>query len=161
MLTEAQLDPTRLSSARRISAAHLPWSANNMPWTFTGTFQTGQSLTNVVTLNYNDHAANPFVHTYHPDHDNLNALFSGVQPIGVESFGVKREVILRFTQPTTEYNSLTSGSTKLTGTYEENISFSGRTYVLGGVTTNETRTVSTRGTFQLNRISQIPHLSVP
>lgn len=161
VLTEAQLDPTRLSSARRVSAAHLPWSANNTPWTATGAFQTGQSLTNVITLNYNDHASNPFVHTYHPDHDNLNALFSAVQPIGVESFGVKREMILRFTQPTTEYNSLTSGSTKLTGTYEENISFIGRSYVLGGVTTNETRTVSTRGTFQLNRISQIPHLTVP
>ncbi len=160
-LTEAQLDPTRLASARRISAAHLPWSANNQTWTATGAFQTGRSMTNLVTVNYNDHASNPFVHTYHPDHDNLNALFNGVLPVGVESFGVKREIIFTFTDPPVEYNSLTSGSTRVEGTYEENISFIGRAYVLGNVTTNETRTVSTRGTFNLNRISTIPHLSVP
>lgn len=161
VLRESQLDPTRLASARRISAAHLPWSANNETWTATGAFRTGSSLTNVVVLNYNDHAANPFLHTYHPDHDNLNALFSGVLPIGVESFGVKREIILTFTEPPVEYNSLTSGSTRVEGAYEENISFIGRAYVLGQTTTNETRTVSTRGTFNLNRISTIPHLSVP
>lgn len=160
-VTETQLDPTRLSSARRISAAHLPWSPNNQFWTATGAFQTGRSLTNVVTINYNDHAANPFLHTYHPDHDNLNALFSGVQPIGVESFGVKREMVFTFTEPAVEYTSLTSGSTRVTGSYEETISFIGRAYVLGGVTTNETRTVSTRGTFILNRVSPISHLSQP
>ncbi len=160
-LSEAQLDPTRLSSARRISAAHLPWTPNNTTWTGTGLFQTGGSLTNTVVLNYNDHASNPFLHTYHPDHDNLNALFNAVQPVGVESFGVKREMILTFTEPPVEYNSLTSGSTRVEGTYEENISFIGRAYVLGNVTTNETRTVSTRGTFNLNRISTIDHLSVP
>lgn len=160
-LSEQQLDPTRIASARRISAAHLPWTPNNTTWTGAGAFQTGRSLTNTITLNYNDHASNPFLHTYHPDHDNLTAMFNGVQPIGVESFGVKREIILTFTQPSVEYNSLTSGSTRVEGSYQENISFIGRAYVLGGVTTNETRTVSTRGTFQLNRISPISHLSVP
>lgn len=160
-LTEQQLDPTRLASARRISAAHLPWSPNNTTWTGVGAFQTGRSLTNTIVLNYNDHASNPFLHTYHPDHDNLNALFNGVQPVGVESLGVKREMILTFTEPSVEYNSLTSGSTRVTGSYEETISFIGRAYVLGAVTTNETRTVSTRGTFILNRISTIDHLSVP
>ncbi len=160
-LSEQQLDPARLASARRISAAHLPWSPNNQPWIATGAFQTGSSMTNVVTLNYNDHASNPFLHTFHPDHDNLNALFNAVQPIGVESFGVKREIIFTFTDPPADYNSLTTGSTRVEGTYEENISFVGRAYTLGQTTTNETRTVSTRGSFNLNRISTIPYLSVP
>jgi hypothetical protein len=160
-LRESQLDPKQLDKARRISAAHLPWSANNTPWTFTGQFQTGSSMTNVVSLHYNDHASNPFVHTYHPDHDNLNALFSAVQPVGVESFGVSRKMILNFTQPAATYTSLTGGSTRVEGTFEEDITFTGRAYVLGGTPTNETRTVSTRGTFQLNRISPISHLTVP
>ncbi|MBI5801983.1 MAG: hypothetical protein HZA92_14825 [Verrucomicrobia bacterium] len=160
-LLERQLHPAHLAIARRVSAAHLPWSPNNTPWTATGEFKPARSLTNLITLNYNDHAANPFLHTYHPDHDNLNALFSAVQPVGVESFGVKREMILTFTEPPANYNSLTTGSTRVEGTFEENISFIGRSYVLAATTTNETRTVSTRGVFNLNRISTIGHLTVP
>ncbi|NDF01120.1 MAG: hypothetical protein EB034_23075, partial [Verrucomicrobia bacterium] len=160
-LREQQLDPQQLDKARRISAAHLPWSAANAPWNFTGTFQTGGSITNVVNLDYNDHASNPFLHTYHPDHDNLNATFNAVLPVGVESYGVRRTMVLTFTPPPLDYTSLTTGGTRMEGTYEENITLLGRAYVLGGVTTNETRTLSTRGSFSLNRISPIAHLSVP
>ena len=28
-----------------------------------------------------DHVANPFLHTYHPDHDNLNADFDATSPV--------------------------------------------------------------------------------
>lgn len=160
-LSERQLDPERLSSARRISAAHLPWSKENEPWTATGAFSPGQSLTTVIDVNHNDHASNPFLHTYHPDHDNLNATFDGVQPVGSESFSVRREIILTFTEPPPEYTSLTSGSTRVTGTYEENLTFIGKSYVAGSSTQNETRTLSTRGVFSLNRISSIPTLSLP
>ncbi|NDA65887.1 MAG: hypothetical protein EBY09_04475 [Verrucomicrobia bacterium] len=139
-LREQQLDPQQLDKARRISAAHLPWSAANAPWNFTGTFQTGGSITNVVNLDYNDHASNPFLHTYHPDHDNLNATFNAVLPVGVESYGVRRTMVLTFTPPPLDYTSLTTGGTRMEGTYEENITLLGRAYVLGGVTTNETRT---------------------
>lgn len=160
-LTEQQLDPSRLSLARRITAAHLPWTPTNQTWAATGAFQTGRTLTNVITVNYNDHASNPFLHTYHPDHDNLNALFSGVQPVGVESYGIKRQIVLTFTEPPADYTTLTAGSTRVEGTYEEDITFLGRAYTLGQTVTNETRTVSTRGTFQLNRISTISQLSTP
>ena len=33
-------------------------------------------MATTVTLSYNDQASNPFLHTYHPDHDNLDATFS-------------------------------------------------------------------------------------
>ncbi|MFA6546850.1 MAG: hypothetical protein WCS99_20705, partial [Limisphaerales bacterium] len=131
-LREQQLDPQQLDKARRISAAHLPWTAANTPWTFTGTFQTGGSLTNILNLDYNDHASNPFLHTFHPDHDNLNATFSAVRPVGVESYGVRRTMVLTFTPPQPDYTSLTTGGTRMEGTYEENITFLGRAYVLGG-----------------------------
>ena len=41
------------------------------------------SLTTTVTMPYNDQAANPFLHTDHPDHDNLNATFNGQQDRGL------------------------------------------------------------------------------
>lgn len=158
---ERLLDPAQLDKARRLSAAHLPWTAANAPWNFTGTLIAGGTLTTTVNLDYNDHASNPFLHTYHPDHDNLNATFDAVLPIGRESYGVQRKIMLTFTDAATDYNSLTTGGTRLQGTYQEDISLIGRAYMLGLTPTNELRTVSTRGTFQLNRISPITTLTQP
>ncbi len=160
-LNESQLDPKQLGSARRISAAHLPWTPTNQVWAFAGSFQLGQTLTNTITVNYNDHASNPFLHTYHPDHDNLNALFNAIQPIGVESYGVKRQIVLTLTPPDTDYTSLTTGSTIVNGTYQEDITFIGRSYVIGPMTTNESKTISTSGSFRLNRISPVSTLTMP
>lgn len=160
-LSESRLDPANLATARRISAAHLPWTANNQTWRGAGAFQTGQTLTHVINLDYNDHASNPFLHTYHPDHDNLNALFNTVQPIGAESYGVKRTITLTLTPPAEDYNSLTVGSTRVEGVYQEDITFVGQAYGQGQNATNETRTISTRGSFSLTRISTIANLTPP
>ena len=158
-LLESLLDPTRLAAARRISAAHLPWSKANAGWLASGTFAQGQSLTNVITVDYNDHSANPFLHTYHPDHDNLSATFNALQPVGSESYNVERRMTLTFTAPPVDFTTLTEGSSKMVGVYLEDLVFQGRARVIGGVTTNDTRTISTGGDFYLQRVSTVPKLT--
>lgn len=156
---ESSLNPAALASARRISAAHLPWSAANAGWLATGGFAQGQSITNVVTLDHNDHAANPFLHTYHPDHDNLNATFNALQPVGAESYAIERRLVLTFTAPPVDFTSLTEGSSRMVGAYQEDITFKGRARVVGGSPTNDTRTITTAGDFSIQRVSTVPSLT--
>ena len=35
-----------------------------------------KSVTVTVPIDYRDQSSNPFLHTYHPDHDNLDPTFS-------------------------------------------------------------------------------------
>ena len=158
-LKESVLDPTRLASARRISAVHLPWSKANLGWLATGNFVQGQSLTNVITMDYNDHASNPFLHTYHPDHDNLNATFDSILPVGAESFNLQRRMVLTFTAPPVDFTALTEGSSKMVGTFAEEITFIGRSRIIGNVPVNDTRTFSNAGDFYLQRVSTVPKLT--
>ena len=67
---ESLLDPKELASARRISAAHLPFTAANAGWPFSGPLALTANITATATVNYDDQVSNPFLHTYHPDHDN-------------------------------------------------------------------------------------------
>jgi hypothetical protein len=148
---ESLLLPTRLAEARRISAAHLPTSDGNVPWNFTGTMQQGSSLTVPVPLAYDDHSSNPFLHTYHPDHDNLDALFGTQLARGLESYGVMRQITLTFTAPANDFNSLTGSSQDLSGNYGEAITFQSKG--------SQTRQFNVLGTFSLKRISQIATLT--
>jgi hypothetical protein len=148
---EELLLPAQLREARRISSVHLPTSAGNTPWTFSGTLQQGASLTVVVPLAYDDQASNPFLHTYHPDHDNLDAQFTTSLARGVESYGVTRQLTLSFTAPENDFNSLTQGSQDLTGNYAEEITFASRG--------SQTRQYNVLGTFSLKRISDIATLT--
>ena len=63
---EETLAPGLLSKARRISATHLPFSSTNAGWSFDGSLGLGRSVTTRLTNVFNDHASNPFLHTYHP-----------------------------------------------------------------------------------------------
>lgn len=156
---ESLLDPTRLATARRISAVHLPWSKLNAGWLATGNFAQGQSITNVITMDYNDHSSNPFLHTYHPDHDNLNATFDALLPVGAESFQLQRRIVLTFTAPPVDFTALTEGSSKMLGTFAEEITFIGRSRIVGNVPVNDTRTFSNAGDFELQRVSTLPKLT--
>jgi hypothetical protein len=151
--SESLLLKAQLSSARRISAVHLPVSASNVPWTCSGDMAEGQSLSVTIPLAYDNQAANPFLHTYHPDHDNLDASFQAQLPEGVESYGVTRRITLNFTPPADTFESLTMGSQALTGDYVEVITFRGK----GG----HTKEFNSLGTFALNRISAIDTLTMP
>ncbi len=149
--TESALDAAHLDSARRISATHLPWSAANAPWLFSGQLVQGGTLTTSAAVAYDDQSTNPFLHTYHPDHDNLNATFSTELPQGSESYQISRQISLSISPPGSDFASLTSASQTLYGTYSEAIT-------LGGLA-GATRMFNVSGVFALNRISTIAALT--
>jgi hypothetical protein len=149
--SESLLDPQRLAEAKRISAVHLPWTEANTPWEFDGALKQGTTVTTTVTLGYDDQASNPFLHTYHPDHDNLNAAFEQLLPVGQESYSVVRQITLTATAPRDEFDSLTSGSQTLTGIYEEEITIQAKG--------TESRRFDVQGSFSLTRITDIATLS--
>ncbi len=112
------LNPDHLDVARRITSIHLPWSANNTSWAFDDSLDFISSLSTTVTTSFNDHAANPFLHTYHPDHDNRSPLFEayGTDERGFESFDIVREISLNFGTSLIPFESTTtSTSAEVTG----------------------------------------------
>jgi hypothetical protein len=151
--SESYLDPTQLGHARRITAVQLPFTAANRPWLFTGQLVPGGTLSTTVNLPYDDYASNPFLHTYHPDHDNLDATFQHELPIGSESYGVSRQITLSLNAPGNDFTSLTQFGQAFQGAYTETITMTG----LG----NATRTFNVAGTFALSRISPISVLTPP
>lgn len=148
---QSLLLPSQLASARRISAIHLPTSEANLPWTFAGAMQVGSSLSTSVQVSYDDQASNPFLHTYHPDHDNLNASFNAVLAQGVESYGVRRDITLTFTAGGTDFEDRTRSAATLEGNYVEVVS------ILGKPGSN--RQFTARGAFTLYRVTEIPTLT--
>ncbi len=150
-IREDLLLPAQLATARRISAVHLPTSAQNVPWNFTGTMSEGASLTTTINLGFDDQASNPFLHTYHPDHDNLDASFRTALAPGEESYGVRRQITLNFTAPAADFDSLTRGGRTLNGNYSEVVSFLGKP--------GAQRDFTVRGAFTLNRMSDIATLT--
>lgn len=148
---ESVLDPTQLSDARRISVAHLPLSEENVSWPFNGPLSEAAEIEVTVPLPYDDHASNPFLHTYHPDHDNLDARFEQVLPEGVESYGVTRRILLRVEPPGGDFAAVTAGSGILSGTYEETVTFHGPD--------GSSRDYRVRGGFALNNILDIATLT--
>lgn len=153
MLSTSQslLDPNHLDSARRITATHLPWSPTNALWQMAGRLGSGSVLTTTVGTAYDDQSSNPFLHTYHPDHDNLDATFQNELAQGYESYGITRQITLNVSPPANDFVSLTSSAQNLVGYYLETITLSG----LGGATRNFYVT----GTFALTRLSTIPTLN--
>jgi hypothetical protein len=148
---EKFLDPSHLDLARRISAIHLPWTASNTPWPFNGQLVQGGTLTATPQLAYDDQTSNPFLHTYHPDHDNLDPTFSTQLPQGYESYQMNRQITLNISSPGNDFTSLTSANQGLVGTYLETITLSGQ----GGAS----RAFDVSGIFSLNRISPISTLT--
>jgi len=148
---ESLLLPSRLAEARRISAVHLPVSAGNTPWAFSGVMSPGGTMTATVPLAYDDQASNPFLHTYHPDHDNFDAQFGTTLARGLESYGVNRQIALTFSDPADDFDSLSTGSQDLGGRYSETITIQARG--------SQTRTYNVLGSFSLKRLSDIPTLT--
>jgi hypothetical protein len=155
-LRESALAPLFLEDARRLSAVHLPWSAENAAWAFNGSFPAQTNLTTSVTLGYDERASNPFLHGYHPDHDNLDATFRTLLPQGSESYGIQRQLSLTLTPPGNDFNSLVSANQMVNGIYSEVITLEG---LARGGGSNDTRRLEVRGRFTLNRISEISLLT--
>ena len=155
-LSEASLGAPYLSQARRLSAAHLPWTGTNGCWSFNGALGVATNLSTVVTLNYDDQESNPFLHTYHPDHDNLDTSFKNQLGQGSESYTVTREIRLGVVPPEGESAAFTTSGKSVSGTYAETITVKGLARAGG---TYDTRVFEVRGSFSLSRISSIPTLT--
>lgn len=109
----------------------------------------GGELTFDFELGYDD-PTNPFLHSYHPDHDNLDAQ-SPPEPLtaGIESHTVARAIELHFVSDPAALHLEEPGwgSTTLGGTYRETIS---------GL---RAQPIHISGDFVLHRVSPIPTLS--
>lgn len=151
---QSLLDPAQLATAHRISSVHFPWSpeANNLGWNVqSGALREGGSLSFAVPLRADNFASNPFLHTYHPDHDNLDAQFQNPAEAGTESFDIIRQISMQVNPPGDDFNALTGRATQLTGAYHETITLSGAP--------GQTRNFDIGGYFSLSRISLIPILT--
>jgi len=157
-LAESSLGRTFLPQARRISAAHLPWTVTNQTWAFNGPLKQNTNVTATVGLPFNDQASNPFLHTYHPDHDNLDVPFKNQLPQGSESYAVRRDITLTIIPPVGGAATFTTAAQSLSGNYAETVTVTGLARAGG---TNDTRTFEARGVFSLNRISSVPGLTRP
>jgi hypothetical protein len=137
---ETGLKATELASARRISAAHLPPGAVLSTADGTGSVALGQTLVRTVPLAYNA-PTNPYVHTYHPDHDNRNARFDAPR---TESPLITRDCSFTFTTtPPAGSSAQGWGSSVIGGTYAETITGLHR------------KTSLVTGTFELRRVSEL------
>jgi hypothetical protein len=149
---QAALDPTQLGTARRISAIHFPFTHGNAGWSQTsGSLALGSGIQFSVNADYNAHSSNPFLHTFHPDHDNLSADFESVEAQGIESYSVTRAISLNFSTPAGDFVSRIGGAGSLTGNYAETMTFRGKG--------SQSREFKLAGRFQLNRISPVAALT--
>lgn len=140
---EAGLDPSAKASATRLVAAHLPLDL--VAATGSGSVALGGTLVRSFTVAFND-PTNPFVHTYHPDHDNRDARFQPL-PTGRESYDITRECRFDFaTTPPAGVSTIGWGGTVLAGTYTE--TFTGL----------HRQPLVVTGTFVLRRASELGEL---
>lgn len=153
---ESALGSAFLRQARRISSLHLPWTANNTAWTFNSRLGADTNLFTTVVENYNDRASNPFLHGYHPDHDNLDAGFKNILPQGSESYTIERLIRLQVTPPADDFASLVEAGKTLAGNYSETITLKG---LARGGGKEDTRQIQVQGRFTLSRVSPIAQLT--
>lgn len=148
---ESLLKQDEKSSAQRLVAAHMPLT---LP--VAGTGSVAGSLEFTVQIPYND-PTNPFLHRYHPDHDNKSPRFENLTPLngkddytallsdGVEAPAITRVCTFTFTASPPPGSSVTSGwgSAVIGGTYSEAIT---------GIHKEE---LTLSGIFELRRASEI------
>jgi hypothetical protein len=144
---ESGLDPNEKASALRFSVAHLPLdlALSSLSPGSNGDVELGSTLVRTVVVPFND-PTNPFVHQYHPDHDNADARPDGTRVPkgnGDESFTVSRTCSFSFTpSPPAGVSTVGWGSSVIGGQYTE---------ILRGLH-RDSLVVS--GTFVLRRVSE-------
>ena len=150
---EAGLLSSAKAGAARIVAAHLPL---DRVLTATGAVGNDTIVTQTIEIPFND-PSNPFVHKYHPDHDNKGASGSALTA-GQESYNVSRAVTFTFTPAPPDGSSTTTGwgSSVIGGNYAETIQ--GLSKDTLGVGSGDG--IQLAGTFELRRVSEIGELTV-
>lgn len=148
-LKESSLYSEEKANALRVVSSQMPldlYFAGAVGGSGSIPFAAGSTLTHTINLAYND-ITNPFVHQYHPDHDNRDARF---QPLiaGVESYNLTRICTFSFTSSPPNGSTVSGwGTTIYGGTYAETISGLNKVPLTVG------------GTFTLRRISEIATLT--
>ena len=133
---------------RRMSSVGIDFDGTSLD--MAGTFGVGSSVVVSNTL-ASDFRTNPFKHTYHPDHDNLNARYDGSQK---EAPDVSRRISLTLSSRYPADTSLAEetappgwGMDRVGGLYEE---------VLTGLHKNP---ILVSGYFELQRVSAVGSLN--
>jgi len=129
----------------RYVACQLPPSVSFI--TSSGSVATGAIADWNISIPFDD-PANPMVHTYHPDHDNLSPSSSKLQN-GAESFSISRFCSFTFTATPPAGSSVHGwGSTILGGTYAETL------------TGLNSKALRVSGTFAMQRVSEIADIDL-
>jgi hypothetical protein len=131
--------PAEATDVCRISAAAFPVMR---PVMLTGQFT--NALTGVVEVGC-DQPSNPFLHRYHPAHDNRNWDWEPYEG-PVETRQIARELSLSFTAPTNTAANPYYGADVVSGGYQETL------------TGLRAQPIVVRGVFTLQRISRINQL---
>ena len=151
---EAALKQDEKARAQRFTSAHLP--LDTVVGSGTGSVGLGQTLERSIFIPHNA-PTNPYVHTYHPDHDNRNARFDGPVSAGIESPAITRAFSFAFTTtPPSGTSSQGWGSSVIGGNYTEILSGIRKARLPDGTTT---QSVTVSGTFVLRRVSELGSLT--
>jgi len=111
-----------------------------------GDFNTGSTTKWIISVPFDD-ITNPFVHAYHPDHDNLGTDFKTPLKNGDESYTITRTCSFTFTSSPPDGSTIAGwGTTVLGGTYAETLS---------GL---NSKTLRVSGRFAMRRSSEISEL---
>lgn len=127
---------------QRFSTVNYDFAGLTLP--LTGQFAPGQTVSADIQVG-SSLPTNPFLHRYHPDHNNLDEQFVNVQ---VEAYAVRREQQFAFaaqepgTNPSPEW-----GSSLLAGTFTETVTGLHRAPIVAS------------GSFRLTRVSSIASLN--
>ena len=139
---ESNLSTADKAGASRIVAAHLPL---DRVLATTGSFAVGSSLSCTIATPFDD-PVSPFVHQYHPDHDNKSGSTALVS--GQESYDISRAVTFTLAAtPPEGVSPIGYGGSVIAGTYAE---------VISGLHKD---TLQVAGTFTLHRVSEIGTLT--
>jgi len=130
---------------QRFFACQMPRESS---FSASGKMTAGSSVTSKISISFDD-ATNPFVHKYHPDHDNRSSTGAYLTN-KVESYNITRDCTFQFTADPPDGSTVQGwGTTVLGGIYKE---------AIAGL---NNKTLNVSGTFAMRRISEISEIDSP
>ncbi|NBD96078.1 MAG: hypothetical protein GVY11_06360 [Gammaproteobacteria bacterium] len=130
------------AAGNRISTAAYDFPGNQLD--FSGSFGPGGAVFGSIGIDP-EFATNPFLHRFHPDHDNLDAQYLNFEQ---EAYEVTRDIELFFAEEDPEgFDRPEWGDEEVAGTYTEAISGLHRS------------TIFVSGIFRMRRASDVPLLN--